>query len=161
MLMKARRIFLFFGVLLVAIGAKALAAESSWPGTEPSRNTVILVRILELSATGPDEKSHRLYSSPDGYVTTLDSLGRIGNQVQAKGLKEGPYHTLYVVLHDRYEVIRSNGERYRDSFSDHGKPTRFRIRGMIMVKKGQATPLRMFESHNDRQQHRQYYEEDD
>lgn len=104
-----------------------------------------LVRVLALESIGPDLEEHRLFSDPGGFITTLDALGRVGYQVNGAGLSEGAYHTLFVQLADEYEVIQTNGTRTQQRFTDENKPTRLRVRGMIMVSDGQATPMRMLE----------------
>jgi len=125
--------------------------------------THILVQIVELTGTGPNGRSHQLFQSADGYTTTLNALGRVGSQVSAGNLPEGAYHTLYVRLRDDYEKISADGRRQQGSFSAQGKPTTVRIRGMIMVSGGKATPHRMLEPPG----HRAYgnrggeYDEDD
>jgi len=104
---------------------------------------VTLVRILRLSGTGPDGTEQILFEDPDGFITTLDTLGRVGYQVSASNLAEGGYHTLFVDLADRYEVVSQDGIRLEKHFSESGRETHRRVRGMIMVRGGKATPLRM------------------
>lgn len=104
---------------------------------------VILVRIIRLSGTGPDGAERVLFEDPKGFVTTLDTLGRVGYQVSANQLAEGGYHTLFVDLADSYEVIGNDGVRVEKSMSASGRETHRRIRGMIMIRNGAATPLRM------------------
>ncbi len=141
----------FTAILFVLIAA-ALGAQSAAAGEEanilvPPPTPKILVSILELHGTGPDGNSHRLYTSQEGYTTTLDALGRIGSQVNAEGLQEGAYHTLYARLHDSYQRIAPDGRVITGSFSEQGKPTFLRVRGMVMVRDGRASPLRMLD-HN-------------
>jgi hypothetical protein len=119
----------------------ATPAQSDQPANRP----ITLVRVLSLEGTGPDLQEHRLFSDPAGFVTTLDALGRVGYQVGGAGLADGGYHTLFVQLADEYEMIRPDGSRELRCFSDENKTTRVRVRGMIMVRNGQATPLRMLE----------------
>lgn len=122
------------------------------PASPAEENTVtvgrpvILVRVLSLEGTGPDQREHRLFHDPDGFVTTLDALGRVGYQVRGGELAEGGYHTLFVQLADEYKEVRADGTQTRHRFSDKDKPTRLRIRGMVMVKNGDATPLRMLDA---------------
>lgn len=106
---------------------------------------VVLVHITRLTGTGPDGAEHVLFEDQEGFVTTLDVLGRVGYQVSATGLAEGGYHTLFVELSDHYEVISRDGIRLDKRFSDSGRPTHRRINGMIMVRSGEATPLRMID----------------
>lgn len=106
---------------------------------------VALVRIQALEGTGPDLREHRLFAAPEGFVTTLDALGRVGYQVSGAGLDEGGYHTLFVQLADEYERVQADGTRVMHRFSEENRPTRLRVRGMIMVRDGQATPLRMLD----------------
>lgn len=142
--MKTRAITL--SMLLISILGIQNAATASDTGFQPSVPTPkILVRILALSGTGPDGNSYQLYTSQNGYVTSLDALGRIGSQVNGQGLKEGAYHTLYVRLHDRYQRIGVDGSNISGSFNEQGKPTYLRVRGMIMVKNGRATAMRMLD----------------
>ena len=112
---------------------------------QPASRPIVLVRVLALDGTGPDLKEHRLFEAPDGFITTLDALGRVGYQVGGTALIDGGYHTLFVQLADEYERVRPEGTRTKLRFSDEGKPTRMRVRGMIMVRGGEATPLRMLE----------------
>jgi hypothetical protein len=122
--------------------AEALpAAASAQAGNRP----VVLVRVLALEGTGPDLQQHRLYADADGVITTLDALGRVGYQVGGEGLAEGGYHTLFVTLADEYEVVQGDGTRTQRRFSEEEQTTRRRVRGMIMVRGGQATPLRMLD----------------
>ncbi|MDT8403434.1 hypothetical protein [Sulfuriflexus sp.] len=103
------------------------------------------MRILALEGTGPDRQQHRLYADADGVITTLDALGQVGYQVGSEGLAEGGYHTLFVTLADEYEVVQGDGTRTQRRFSEEDQATRRRVRGMIMVRGGQATPLRMLD----------------
>jgi hypothetical protein len=104
-----------------------------------------LVTIHELSGTGTDGKTYLLYNSASGYVTTLNALGRIGSQVDGSTLQDGTYHTLYVRLADQYVRLKPNGQRENGRFSEHNKPTVVRVRGMILVKDGKSTALRMLD----------------
>lgn len=104
---------------------------------------VTLVSIIRLTGTGPNGNEQVLFEDKNGFVTTFDALGRVGYQVSAEGLPEGGYHTLFVELADRYEVVSHDGIRLEKRFSDSGHETRMRVRGMIMVRGGEATPLRM------------------
>lgn len=122
--------------------AEALPAEAS---AQATNRPVVLVRVLALEGTGPDLQQHRLYADADGVITTLDALGRVGYQVGGEGLAEGGYHTLFVTLADEYEVVQGDGTRTQRRFSEEEQTTRRRVRGMIMVRGGQATPLRMLD----------------
>lgn len=143
-----RTLFLLALISLPFFGWPANASEI---GGQPATNmqapgrTVVLVRVLSLYGTGPDLREHHLFDYPQGFVTTLDALGRVGYQVEGGGLGEGGYHTLFVQLADEYELVRPDGTRTRGHFSKEDKPTRLRIRGMILVRNGDATPLRMLE----------------
>lgn len=121
--------------------AEALPAATAQATNRP----VVLVRVLALEGTGPDLQQHRLYADADGVITTLDALGRVGYQVGGEGLAEGGYHTLFVTLADEYEVVQGDGTRTQRRFSEKDQTTRRRVRGMIMVRGGQATPLRMLD----------------
>ena len=112
---------------------------------QPASRPIVLVRVLALDGTGPDLKEHRLFEAPDGFITTLDALGRVGYQVAGAALSEGGYHTLFAQLADEYELVLPDGTRTLRRFSDENKLTRLRVRGMIMVRGGEATPLRMLE----------------
>ena len=120
-------------------------ASTMTPSTQASERPVVLVRVMSLEGTGPDLREYQLFNSSDGFITTLDALGRVGYQVQGAGLGDGGYHTLFVQLADEYELLQLDGTRTLRRFSDDNKPTRLRVRGMIMVRGGQATPLRMLE----------------
>lgn len=149
--------------------AHAASATGRHPTTneQTTSRPIVLVRVLSLYGTGPDLLEHRLFDYPDGFVTTLDALGRVGYQVGGEKLTEGGYHTLFVQLADEYERVRPDGTLTRGRFSDEDKPTRLRIRGMIMVRKGEATPLRMlndspyYGSSKKALRHRSYRDDDD
>jgi hypothetical protein len=136
-------------LLVPLLPATTTLAETA-PATTRAENgqtltPVVLVHITRLTGTGPDGAEHVLFEDSNGFVTTLDTLGRVGYQVSARGLAEGGYHTLFVELADRYEVISHDGIRLEKRFSESGRETRRRIRGMIMVQGGEASPLRMLE----------------
>lgn len=131
-------------LLSLAATAETASAPAANP-TQPLSRPIILVRVLSLDGTGPDRREHRLFSDPRGFATTLDTLGRVGYQVSGSGLGEGGYHTLFVQLADEYERLQPDGTRTLRRFSEEDKPTRLRVRGMIMVRGGEATPLRMLE----------------
>lgn len=124
--------------------AEALPTPSG-ASAQAANRPVVLVRVLALEGTGPDLQQHRLYADADGVITTLDALGRVGYQVDGDGLAEGGYHTLFVTLADEYEVVQGDGTRTQRRFSEKEQATRRRVRGMIMVRGGQATPLRMLD----------------
>lgn len=135
-------------LLLAFLPAGAANAETrpaEITPTDQREQPVVLIHIIRLTGTGPDGAEHVLFDNKDGFVTTLDALGRIGYQISADGLAEGGYHTLFVELADRYEVISHDGIKLEKRFSDTGRNTRMRVRGMIMVRGGEATPLRMLE----------------
>lgn len=138
-----------FPLCLLALPASADSSAAPASTTPPlsmdSVRPTVLVRVKELEGTGPDLREHRLFTDSDGFITTLDALGRVGYQVQGTALGEGAYHTLFVQLADEYEVINPDGAHTLRRFTDENKPTRLRVRGMIMVRDGQATPLRMLE----------------
>jgi hypothetical protein len=138
---------ILFVFLTAILGMQRVALSEERGILVPPPTPQLLVRILELHGTGPDGNSRLLYASQDGYTTTLDALGRVGSQVNAEGLQEGAYHTLYVRLHDSYQRIAPDGRMTAGSFSGQDKPTLLRVRGMIMVRDGRATPLRMLD-HN-------------
>lgn len=138
---------------LLPLAFLATMASADYPSSsrglvfaEASTRPTILVRVLALDGIGPDLREHRLYNDPEGLVTTLDSLGRVGYQVRARGLAEGGYHTLFVQLADEYQLIQPDGTRLSGRFSEEKMPTRRRVRGMVMVRDKQATPLRMLET---------------
>ena len=136
---------------LSLIGSPVQADSSRMPDTDPAQRVlpavrpVVLVRVLALDGTGPDKREHRLFTDPQGFVTTLDAIGRVGYQVGAAGLGEGGYHTLFAELADEYQRVLPDGTQERRRFSAEGKATRVRVRGMVMVRNGEATPLRMLE----------------
>lgn len=142
-----RTLLLLALIPLSLLSWPAHAEATATSATEPAQaaGPIVLVRILSLEGIGPDLKEHRLFSAPKGFVTTLDALGRVGSQVSGAGLAEGGYHTLYAQLADEYEVIQPDGAKTQRRFSDENKTTRVRVRGMILVRGGQATPLRMLE----------------
>lgn len=145
-MLKTRRHTLNLFMLFIAmLDFQHTATASDTSGQPPATPPKILVRILELSGTGPDGNCYKLYASQNGYITNLNTLGRIGSQVNGQGLKEGAYHTLYVRLHDRYQRIGVDGSNTSGSFSEQEKPTYLRVRGMIMVKNGRATAMRMLD----------------
>lgn len=135
---------LTFTVISVQFSVRALAT----PPPAMSTQSHILVRILELTGTGPDGKIHSLYRNEKGYTTTLDALGRVGSQVSGTGLAEGAYHTLFVRLADKYEILRPDGSRQSGRFSAKGKPTTLRVRGMILVQGDKANAMHMLENPN-------------
>lgn len=137
---------LFPLAFLTATAYADLTSASRLFSAEATTRPIVLVRVLALDGIGPDLREHRLFSRPEGLVTTLDSLGRVGYQVRAKGLAEGGYHTLFVQLADEYQLIQSDGTRLSGRFSEESRPTRRRVRGMVMVRDGKATPLRMLET---------------
>lgn len=141
-----RTIFVLLALFSTTFIGGQLAARTLAGPLQPSEQPVVLVRILELSAIGPDGASRTLYRSEEGYATTLGGLGRIGSQISAAGLADGAYHTLTVRLHDSYQRIRPDGTRENGRFSEQGKPVQLRIRGMIKVEDGSATPLRMLDT---------------
>lgn len=141
-----RAIFILLALFSTTLIGGQLAARTLAVPQQPSEQPVVLVRILELSAIGPNGVRRTLYRSEEGYTTTLDGLGRIGSQVSAAGLADGAYHTLSVRLHDSYQRIRPDGARESGRFSEQGKPVQLRIRGMIKVEDGSATPLRMLDT---------------
>ncbi len=138
--------FALCSLTLLAMADSSIAAASDTvpPPISATRPTV-LVRVKVLEGTGPDLHEYRLFTDSHGFVTPINALGRVGYQVQGTKLAEGAYHTLFVQLADEYDVIQPNGTRTQRRFTDENKPTRLRIRGMIMVRDGQATPLRMLE----------------
>jgi hypothetical protein len=138
---------ILFVLLAATLGAQNAASAQEANILVPPPTPKILVRIIELYGTGPDGSSSLLYRNQEGYATTLDALGRVGAQVSAEGLQDGAYHTLYARLHDSYQRIAPDGRVITGSFSEQGKPTFLRVRGMIMVRGGNATPLRMLD-HN-------------
>jgi len=134
-------------LLLPLLPAAPVLAETS-PNAErmlqgKAQPLLTLVHITRLTGTGPDGNDYVLFEDKNGFVSTLDALGRVGYQVSAEGLAEGGYHTLFVELADRHEVVSHDGIRLEKRFSDSGRETRMRVRGMIMVRGGEATPLRM------------------
>ncbi|MCW8840545.1 MAG: hypothetical protein OQL05_02250 [Gammaproteobacteria bacterium] len=135
------------GILAVAVTTVAFGwgARLARGGPALDDAALTLVRIQELTGIGPDERTHRLFASRAGFTTTLNGLGRIGAQVNGQQLADGAYHTLYVQLHDSYQRITAEGTTVSGSLSESGQATHLRIRGMIMVKNGCATPLRMFD----------------
>jgi len=148
--------------LLPATNVLAAAPTAANPSTEQQMPApVVLVRITRLSGTGPDGSEQVLFEAPNGFVTTLDTLGRVGYQVSAHNLADGGYHTLFVDLADRYEVVSHDGIRLEKRFSDSGRETHRRVRGMIMVRGGEATPLRMLNEPFDPRTKRSYGEGDD
>jgi hypothetical protein len=134
-------------LLLPLLYAPSATAEAplAWVST-PGQSPIALVQITRLTGTGPDGREHVLYEDKSGYATTLDALGRVGSQVSAGGLAEGGYHTLFVELADGYRLLQPNGKVHERRLSEFGQPRRIRIRGMVMVRNGQATPLRMLEA---------------
>jgi hypothetical protein len=135
----------------------AFAAAPSTYTTAP----VVLVRVLQLSGIGPDGRVQELYENRSGFVTPLNALGRVGYEVKAGGLMEGGYHTLYVELADRYEVLAADGSLQAKHFSDSGRDTRVRVHGMILVKQGNATPLRMLGENDEHRPPRSRYGDDE
>ena len=139
---------ILLAIAIIPLAFVNLTANADSPLQQPPaavERSIVLVRVLALDGTGPDNREHRLFSDTQGFVTTLDALGRVGYQVGGKGLGEGGYHTLFAELADEYEHILPDGTRLLQRFSDDSKPRRIRVRGMIMVRDGQATPLRMLE----------------
>lgn len=140
-----RTITLLLALFTTALFGGRLAADALVEPLRPAKSPVVLVTIVELSAIGPDGSEVTLFEDPTGYVTTLDGLGRIGSQISGRGLADGAYHTLSVRLKDEYSRLGTDGTAHRGSLSDLDKPLQLRIRGMIMVESGTATPMRMFE----------------
>lgn len=120
-----------------------------------------MVRILALSGTGPDNAEHTLYASRNGFATPLQEVGRIGYLVQGKGLADGHYHTLYVALADDFQEIYADGTVIEKRLSDTGKERHLRIRGMVLVADGQATPMGMLEYDTPRRLPRGMRDDDD
>jgi hypothetical protein len=156
---------LLLPLLFLAGPLQAAQDPAAAPQNAPATSRpVVLVRILALDGTGPDLKEHRLFTSKEGFVTTLDALGRVGYQVSGKGLGEGGYHTLFAQLADEYELVRADGARMKRRFSDDNKNTRVRVRGMVLIKGGQASPLGMLEDpsyYGSRRDTRRGYGDDD
>lgn len=139
----------FLALLLLLAGIAYVAVHSMPPASiaeTASNRQTILVRVMELSGTGPDQQSHVLFHSKAGYTTTTDSLGRVGSQVNGTYLVDGEYHTLFVTLADEYKRLAKDGSTQVGSFSEDGKPLIIRVPGMIMVKKGDATAVHMIEN---------------
>jgi len=129
------------------IGAVAYVVHAVQTSTAVAEDrSIILVRILELTGTGPDKQSHLLFSSKEGYTTTMDALGRVGSQVNGTQLADGDYHTLFVTLADDYQRLAQDGSTQGGSLTEDGKPLKMRVHGMIVVEKGHATATRMIES---------------
>lgn len=140
-------------VLIVLMGLTLITVQFSvralaTPPPAASSQSHILVHIIELTGTGSDGRTYTLYRDEQGYTTTLNALGRVGSQVNGNTLPDGAYHTLFVRLRDDYQLVGNDGTQRSGKLSEQGKPTTIRIRGMLMVENGRATPLRMLENPN-------------
>ncbi len=103
-------------------------------------------RIIQLTALGPDERTHTLYSDPQGFPVTLNRPGRIAEAIAGDSdLPEGIYHTLTITYGDRFEVVSSEGIRPA-RFSEQGLERKRRIGGMVIVENGHMVPVRVVES---------------
>ena len=144
-----RSVVIILGMLMATIAALQFSARAlATPPPAASAQSHILVRIHELTGTGPDGQSHTLYRNEKGYTTTLNALGRVGSQVNGSSLSDGEYHTLYVRLGDKFDILHPDGSQDTGSFRAQDKPTTVRVRGMIMVRGGEATALHMLENPN-------------
>ncbi len=134
-------------VALVSLLFLALTAVGDWQRVSVTNaGTVTIVRVLSMDGVGPDRRIYRLFNDTDGFVTTLDALGRVAYQVSGTTLPEGAYHTLFVQLADEYQQIQTDGTELHKYFSVENTPSKRRLRGMIMVRNGKATPLRVLKA---------------
>lgn len=129
---------LLLAVVLTVISGTA-AAQAAEPAAVPS---LLLVRVVELNAIGPDNRTHTLYSDDTGVLTSMKDLGRVTYQVRAGTLPEGAYHTLSVRLADDATALYSDGRKEARTLQAMALPGEQRIGGMLWVEGGNVSPLR-------------------
>ncbi len=129
-------------LLLVApllFGGYALPAMAADPAAPPA---VVLVRVVQLDAIGPDGKSYTLYRDAAGVLTTRRDLGRVTYMVKAGTLPEGAYHTLSVRLDDAAMAIYADGRQEPRPLKTQGLSAEQRISGMLWIEAGDVRSLR-------------------
>ena len=129
--------FLLLATLL--FGCCTLPALAAEPATQ---QTLLLVRVVELNAIGPDNRPYTLYRDATGMLTSLKDLGRVTYQVRAGTLPEGSYHTLSVRLADEAFALYGDGHQEPRTLQALSEPSEQRIGGMLWVEGGNVSPLR-------------------
>lgn len=120
----------------VALPMPAAAAEAV--------PVALLVRVVELSAVGPDGGHYTLYHDTAGAVATWRGLGSVVYLVKAGTLPEGGYHTLSVRLADEVTAIYAGGRRERVTLAARRLAAERRISGMLWIEGGEVRTMRPF-----------------
>ncbi len=119
------------------LGSFALPGAAATTDASP---TLLLVRVVELRAVGPDNRPYTLYRDETGVLTSLKDLGRVTYQVRAGTLPEGGYHTLTVRLADDATALYGDGRQAPRTLGALGESTERRISGMLWVEGGNVSP---------------------
>jgi hypothetical protein len=125
-------------MVVLLLGAHALSAQAATDTPPP----LLLVRVLELNATGPDNRAYTLFRDETGMLVSLQDIGRITYEVRAGTLPEGGYHTLSVRLADNATAVLADGRQVPRTLRALSLPSERRISGMLWVEGGNVSPLR-------------------